>query len=96
MKFILCFIQKAKWGNHFSALCTCRDFIRVISSHSEPYFKELIFKKWIVFSLLSGIFVKLALNIPLIRWLEADGAIVATAIGYSVSIIINMLVLRKR
>lgn len=53
------------------------------------------FQKWIVFSLLSGIFVKLALNIPLIRWLEADGAIVATAIGYSVSIIINMLVLRK-
>lgn len=53
------------------------------------------FQKWIVFSLLSGIFVKLALNIPLIRWLEADGAIVATAIGYSVSIIINILVLRK-
>lgn len=53
------------------------------------------FQKWIVFSLLSGIFVKLALNIPLIRWLEADGAIVATAIGYSVSIIINMLVLRR-
>jgi len=53
------------------------------------------FQKWIVFSLLSGIFVKLALNIPLIRLLEADGAIVATAIGYSVSIIINILVLRK-
>lgn len=53
------------------------------------------FQKWIVFSLLSGIFVKLALNIPLIRWLEADGAIVGTAIGYSVSIIINILVLRK-
>ncbi|WP_427108496.1 putative polysaccharide biosynthesis protein [Lysinibacillus xylanilyticus] len=53
------------------------------------------FQKWIVLSLLSGIFVKLAINIPLIRWLEADGAILATAIGYSVSIIINMLVLRK-
>lgn len=53
------------------------------------------FQKWIVFSLLSGIFVKLALNIPLIRLLEADGAIVATAIGYSVSILINILVLRK-
>jgi len=53
------------------------------------------FQKWIVFSLLSGIFVKLAINIPLIRWIEADGAILATAIGYGVSIIINMLVLRK-
>ncbi|EON71601.1 hypothetical protein H131_16578 [Lysinibacillus sphaericus OT4b.31] len=53
------------------------------------------FQKWIVFSLLSGIFVKLALNIPLIRWLEADGAILATAIGYSASIMINVLVLKK-
>ncbi len=53
------------------------------------------FQKWIVFSLLSGIFVKLALNIPLIRWLEADGAILATAIGYSASIVINILVLKK-
>ncbi len=53
------------------------------------------FQKWIVLSLLSGILVKLALNIPLIRWLEADGAIVATAIGYSVSILINILVLRQ-
>ncbi|MEB2280864.1 polysaccharide biosynthesis protein [Lysinibacillus xylanilyticus] len=53
------------------------------------------FQKWIVLSLLTGIFVKLAINIPLIRWMEADGALLATAIGYSVSIIINMLVLRK-
>jgi len=52
------------------------------------------FQKWIVLSLLSGILVKLAINIPLIRWMEADGALLATAIGYSVSIIINVLVLR--
>ena len=53
------------------------------------------YQKWIVFSLLSGILVKLALNIPLIRMMEADGAILATAIGYGVSITINMLVLKK-
>lgn len=53
------------------------------------------YQKWIVFSLLTGILVKLVLNIPLIKWLEADGALVATAIGYSVSIIINLFVLRK-
>ncbi|GLC88181.1 cell division protein [Lysinibacillus piscis] len=53
------------------------------------------FQKWIVLSLLSGILVKLALNIPLIRWLETDGAILATAIGYSVSIVINFWVLKR-
>ncbi|MGY3186604.1 O-antigen/teichoic acid export membrane protein [Lysinibacillus sp. TE18511] len=53
------------------------------------------FQKWIVLSLLSGILVKLAINIPFIRWMEADGALLATAIGYSVSIIINILVLRQ-
>ncbi|MEG0260890.1 MAG: polysaccharide biosynthesis C-terminal domain-containing protein, partial [Lysinibacillus sp.] len=53
------------------------------------------YQKWIVFSLLTGILVKLAINIPLIRVMEADGAILSTAIGYGVSIIINMLVLKK-
>lgn len=53
------------------------------------------YQKWIVFSLLTGILVKLALNIPLIKLLEADGAILATAIGYGVSILINILVLKK-
>jgi len=53
------------------------------------------FQKWIVLSLLSGILVKLSINIPLIRLMEADGALLATAIGYSVSIIINILVLRQ-
>ena len=53
------------------------------------------YQKWIVFSLLTGIVVKFVLNIPLIKWLEADGAIVATAIGYSVSIVINFFVLKK-
>lgn len=53
------------------------------------------FQKWIVFSLLSGILVKLVLNIPLVRAMEADGAILATAIGYGVSILINMFVLKR-
>lgn len=53
------------------------------------------FQKWIVFSLLTGILVKLVLNIPMIEWLEADGALVATAIGYIVTISINLMVLKK-
>lgn len=53
------------------------------------------YQKWIVFSLLTGILVKLSLNIPLIEAMETQGAILATAIGYMVSIVINILVLKK-
>jgi len=53
------------------------------------------FQKWIVFSLLTGILVKLMLNTPLIEWLQTDGAILSTAIGYTVSIVINIMVLKK-
>lgn len=53
------------------------------------------YQKWIVFSLLTGILVKLSINTSLIEQLQADGAILSTAIGYSVSILINYFVLRK-
>lgn len=53
------------------------------------------YQKWIVFSLLTGLLVKLVLNTPLIKVMQADGAIFATAIGYIISIIINIVVLKK-
>ncbi|MFF5994204.1 polysaccharide biosynthesis protein [Lysinibacillus sp. KU-BSD001] len=53
------------------------------------------YQKWIVFSLLSGVLTKLVLNIPLIKWLQVDGAILATAIGYGVTISINIYVIHK-
>lgn len=53
------------------------------------------YQKWIIFSLLTGILVKLMLNTPLIKVMQADGAILATAIGYGVSIAINLIVLKK-
>lgn len=53
------------------------------------------FQKWIVFSLLTGILIKLVLNTPLIEAMQTDGAILSTAIGYSVSIAINIIVLKK-
>ena len=39
--------------------------------------------KWIVFTSLLGLLFKLALNIPLIKLFETNGAILATAIGYT-------------
>nr|WP_106780518.1 polysaccharide biosynthesis protein [Lysinibacillus timonensis] len=53
------------------------------------------YQKWIIFSLLTGILVKLMLNTPLVKAMQADGAILATAIGYGISIIINLIVLKK-
>ncbi|MGE7918625.1 putative polysaccharide biosynthesis protein [Viridibacillus sp. NPDC093762] len=53
------------------------------------------YQKWIVFSLLTGILVKLTVNIPLIEAFQTKGAIIATAMGYTVSIVINMVVLKK-
>lgn len=53
------------------------------------------YQKWIVFSLLTGILVKLMINTPLIELMQVDGAILATAIGYLISITINILVIKK-
>ena len=51
-------------------------------------------QRFTVFSLLLGLLIKLSINIPLIKAFDANGAIYATVIGYSVSIIINLVVIR--
>ena len=51
--------------------------------------------KWIVFTSLLGLLFKLALNIPLIKLFETNGAIMATAIGYSVAVGVNIVVITK-
>lgn len=48
--------------------------------------------KWIVLNLLIGLLLKLALNIPLIKLFEAQGAILATVIGYGVAVALNIAV----
>ncbi|MEK4627577.1 MAG: polysaccharide biosynthesis protein [Solibacillus sp.] len=53
------------------------------------------YQKWVVFSLLMGLFVKTVLNTPLIKILSVDGAILATAIGYIITIGINIFVINK-
>ncbi|PIC58645.1 cell division protein [Sporosarcina sp. P12(2017)] len=51
--------------------------------------------KWIVFTSLLGLLVKMLINIPLIKLFEVNGAIIATAIGYSVAVCINLFVIKK-
>ena len=51
------------------------------------------YQKWIVTSLTIGVLTKLALNTVLIQQFEVNGAILATAIGYAVTILINLVVI---
>ncbi len=51
-------------------------------------------QKWIILNLLVGLLLKLALNIPLIKLFETDGAIAATIIGYVVAIGMNLAVIK--
>ena len=51
--------------------------------------------KWIVLTSLLGLLIKMLINIPLIKLFETNGAILATAIGYSVAVAINLIVIRK-
>lgn len=51
-------------------------------------------QRFTVLSLLVGLLVKLSLNIPLIKVMEIQGAVLATTLGYSAAIMINLIVIR--
>ncbi|MEH7106337.1 putative polysaccharide biosynthesis protein [Bacillus sp. JJ1764] len=51
-------------------------------------------QRFTVLSLLIGLLIKLALNIPLIKLMETRGAVLATTLGYSAAIIINIIVIK--
>ncbi|WP_147532668.1 putative polysaccharide biosynthesis protein [Bacillus marasmi] len=52
-------------------------------------------QRFTILSLLVGLLVKLSLNIPLIKLFETNGAVMATALGYSAAILINLFVIKK-
>ncbi|MFK9091118.1 oligosaccharide flippase family protein [Bacillus salipaludis] len=51
-------------------------------------------QRFTILSLLVGLLVKLSLNIPLIKMFETKGAVLATALGYTVAIVINLIVIK--
>ncbi|MEH7886056.1 polysaccharide biosynthesis protein [Bacillus sp. JJ1609] len=51
-------------------------------------------QRFTILSLLTGLLVKLSLNIPLIKLFETQGAVLSTALGYTAAIVINMLVIK--
>lgn len=51
--------------------------------------------KWIVLTSLLGLLIKMIVNIPLIKMFETNGSIMATALGYSVAVGLNLLIIAK-
>ncbi|EKN66002.1 polysaccharide biosynthesis protein [Neobacillus bataviensis LMG 21833] len=51
-------------------------------------------QRFTILSLLVGLLVKLSLNIPFIKMFETKGAVLATALGYIVAIVINFIVIK--
>jgi O-antigen/teichoic acid export membrane protein len=51
-------------------------------------------QRFTILSLLTGLLVKLSLNIPLIKLFETQGAVFATALGYTAAILINLYVIK--
>ncbi|SEM39594.1 Membrane protein involved in the export of O-antigen and teichoic acid [Mesobacillus persicus] len=52
-------------------------------------------QRFTVLSLLTGLLVKLVLNIPLIQMFETQGAVIATTLGYVAAILINLTVIKR-
>jgi len=52
-------------------------------------------QRFTVLSLLTGLLIKLSLNIPFIKLFETNGAVYATATGYLAAILINLFVIKK-
>ncbi|MDA1477677.1 putative polysaccharide biosynthesis protein [Bacillus changyiensis] len=52
-------------------------------------------QKFAVVSLMLGIILKLSLNIPLIKLFQGSGSILATAIGYSVSLLYGFIMIKR-
>lgn len=51
-------------------------------------------QRFTMLSLLVGLLIKLSLNIPLIEAMETKGAILATALGYTAAILLNLAVIK--
>ncbi|MED0587009.1 lipid II flippase MurJ [Bacillus subtilis] len=52
-------------------------------------------QKFAVVSLMIGVVIKLVLNVPLIKLMQADGAILATALGYIASLLYGFIMIKR-
>lgn len=87
--------SKSEMGAHVLAHYAPVAILFALFSVTASILQGIDYQKWIIFSLLTGLLTKLMLNEPLIRLMEVDGAILATAIGNFVTVLINIFVINK-
>ncbi|MEK4426674.1 putative polysaccharide biosynthesis protein [Solibacillus sp. FSL K6-1523] len=89
------FYEKSEMGaqilSHYAPLA----ILFALFTVTAAILQGIDYQKWVVFSLLVGVFTKTILNTPFIKMWSVDGAIIATAIGYGVTIAINVAVISK-
>lgn len=92
--FYTFFYEPDAFGTKILMLYAPVAILFALFSVSAAILQGLNQQKFTVFSLLLGLLFKLILNMPMIEHFETFGAIYATAIGYSVTIIINLIVIK--
>ncbi|MEK4230385.1 putative polysaccharide biosynthesis protein [Solibacillus sp. FSL H8-0538] len=87
--------SQSEMGTHVLSHYAPVAILFALFSVTAALMQGIDYQKWIVFSLLTGLLVKLVLNIPFIKLWAVDGAIFATTLGYIVSIGINIGVINR-
>lgn len=87
------FYSQSEMGTQVLAHYAPLAILFALFSVTAALLQGIDYQKWVVFSLLAGVLTKVVLNTPLIKLMSVDGAILATALGYIVTIGINMWVI---
>ena len=87
------FYSQSEMGTQVLAHYAPLAILFALFSVTAALLQGIDYQKWVVFSLLAGVLTKAVLNMPLIKLWSVDGAILATAIGYLVTIGTNMWVI---
>ncbi|GAA0332651.1 polysaccharide biosynthesis protein [Bacillus carboniphilus] len=89
------FYENLSEGTHILAIYAPVAILFALFSVTAAILQGVDEQRYTLLSLLVGLLIKLSLNIPLIHWLQADGSILATALGYSAAILINLFVIKR-
>lgn len=89
------FYEHTPLGTHILAVYAPVAILFALFSVTAAILQGLDEQRFTLLSLLVGLLIKLSLNIPLIQLFEADGSILATALGYSAAILINLYVIKQ-
>ncbi|GIN38834.1 MULTISPECIES: putative polysaccharide biosynthesis protein [Heyndrickxia] len=88
------FYEHSKFGTDVLATYAPVAILFALFSVTAAILQGINEQRFTVLSLLVGLLVKLSLNIPLMKLYETEGAVYATALGYTATILINLIVIK--